>query len=364
MLNRMRPNVVLTSRARLMVRVFTVLLAIGRQSHIDQRVAVDDAQRVGKVGFFQRSERHAFAFAARLRHGGVVATHDDILRRAHQRLAIGRAENVVRRKHQRVRFDLGFNRQRQVNRHLVTIEVRVETFARQRVQVNRVTFNENRLKRHDSHAVKRWGSVQHHRMIGDDRFENIPNFFIFAFEHLLRALDGIGVAEFFELANDERLVKFQRDLLGQTTVVKLQSRPDHDHTACGIIDTFTKQVFAETTLLTFDHVRQRFERTVAATKNRSLATVVVEQRVDRLLQHPLLVANDDLRSVEIDQFSQAVVTVDNAAVEIVEIARRKVARVQQDERVASPAGSRGSRREPSTRACCHCRESLRRFSSD
>jgi hypothetical protein len=37
-------------------------------------------------------------------------------------------------------------------------------------------------------------------------------------------------------------------------------------------------------------------------EHRALAAVVVEQRVDRLLQHPLLVADDDFGRVEVDSF--------------------------------------------------------------
>ena len=62
------------------------------------------------------------------------------------------------------------------------------------------------------------------------------------------------------------------------------------------------------------------------------ATAVVEEGVDRLLEHAALVADDDLRRVELEQALQAVVAVDDAAVEIVEIAGREAAAVERDER--------------------------------
>jgi hypothetical protein len=49
------------------------------------------------------------------------------------------------------------------------------------------------------------------------------------------------------------------------------------------------------------------------------AAAVVEQRVDGLLQHALLVADDDLGRVELLQPLEAVVAVDDAAVEVVEV---------------------------------------------
>ena len=55
---------------------------------------------------------------------------------------------------------------------------------------------------------------------------------------------------------------------------------------------------------------------------------VVEQRVDRLLQHPLLVVDDDLRCAEVEQPLEPVVQVDHAAVEVVEVARGEPAAVE------------------------------------
>jgi hypothetical protein len=67
-------------------------------------------------------------------------------------------------------------------------------------------------------------------------------------------------------------------------------------------------------LLPFEHVRERLERTVAGTRNRATTTTVVEQSVDGLLEHPLLVIDDDLRSTEVQQALQTVVPVDHSAV--------------------------------------------------
>src|ERR671923_300543 len=59
---------------------------------------------------------------------------------------------------------------------------------------------------------------------------------------------------------------------------------------------------------------------------------VVEERVDGLLQHPLLVVDDDLGRAEVEQPLEAVVPVDHPAVEVVEVARREAAAVELDHR--------------------------------
>ena len=58
------------------------------------------------------------------------------------------------------------------------------------------------------------------------------------------------------------------------------------------------------------------------------ATAVVEQRVDGLLEHPLLVVDDDLRRAEVQQSLEAVVAVDDAAVQVVEVGGREAATVE------------------------------------
>ena len=301
----------------------TRLLAF-RQAHFNLGVHVNDALRVRQVGFVQRREHHAFTRTIWHHQRDEVTTHHRILRRTHDRAAIGRCENIVRRHHQRVSFDLGFDRKRQVNRHLVTVKVSIESFADQWMQVDRIALDQYRLERLDTHSVKRRSTIQQDRVILDHFLQDIPNLFVLALQHLLGALDRIGVALLFQLANDEWLEQFQSNLLRQTTLVQFQSRTHHDDRTSGIIDTLTKQVFTETTLLTLNHIGQRLQRSVTGPEHWSFATIVVEQSVDRLLQHSLLVANDDFRSVQIDQFSQTVVAVNDTTIEIIQITRRKV----------------------------------------
>src|SRR5688500_7681198 len=77
---------------------------------------------------------------------------------------------------------------------------------------------------------------------------------------------------------------------------------------------------------------ERLERTLVGTGDGLAATAVVEERVDGFLEHPPLVADDDLGSVELDQALQPVIAVDDAAVEVVEVRCREAAAVEGDER--------------------------------
>ncbi len=107
---------------------------------------------------------------------------------------------------------------------------------------------------------------------------------------------------------------------------------DHDHRAARIVDALAEQVLPEAALLALEHVGQRLQRTLVGAGDDAAAAAVVEQRVDGLLQHALFVADDDVGRAQLHQPLQAVVAVDDAAVEVVEVRRREAAAVERHQR--------------------------------
>jgi len=73
-----------------------------------------------------------------------------------------------------------------------------------------------------------------------------------------------------------------------------------------VIDSLAEQVLPDPALLALQHVGERLERALAAAANRLRAAPVVEQGVDRLLQHPLLVPEDDFRGAVLNELLQPV----------------------------------------------------------
>ena len=110
--------------------------------------------------------------------------------------------------------------------------------------------------------------------------------------------------------------------------MELELRSDHDDRTARVVDALSKKVLTETSLLSLEHVRQRLERTVTGSGDRTTASTVVEQRVDRFLQHALFVVLDDLRSHLLVESLQTVVAVDDAAVQVVEVRRRETSTVE------------------------------------
>ena len=138
-------------------------------------------------------------------------------------------------------------------------------------------------------------------MLLDDLLEDVPDHRRAGFDFLLRRLDGGGDAHGFEAREDEGLEQLERHQLRQAALVQLERRADHDDRAARVVDALAQQVLAEAAALALDHVGQRLQRALVGAGHRLAATAVVEQRVDRFLQHPLLVAHDDLRRLQLEQ---------------------------------------------------------------
>ncbi len=200
------------------------------------------------------------------------------------------------------------------------------------MQLDRLAFDQQRLERLDTETVQGRGAVQKHRVLADDVGEDVPHLRQLALDHLLGGLDGGRLAAGLQLGVDERLEQLKRHLLGQTALVQTQGWAHGDDRAAGVVDALTQQVLTETPLLALDHVGQRLQRTLVGAGDGATATTVVEQRIDGLLQHALLVAHDDVRCVEVEQTLQAVVAVDHATVQIVEIRGREAAAIQRYQR--------------------------------
>jgi hypothetical protein len=102
-----------------------------------------------------------------------------------------------------------------------------------------------------------------------------------------------------ELVVDERLEQLERHLLRQAALVQLELRADDDDRAARVVDALAEQVLAEAALLALEHVGERLQRTLVGAGDDAAAAAVVEQRVDGLLQHALLVADDDVRRAQL-----------------------------------------------------------------
>ncbi len=77
--------------------------------------------------------------------------------------------------HEDAGLGLRLDRQRQVDGHLVTVEVRVERGADERVQLDGLALDQLGLERLDAQTVQGGRTVQQHGVLADDLLEHVPH---------------------------------------------------------------------------------------------------------------------------------------------------------------------------------------------
>ena len=219
-----------------------------------------------------------------------------------------------------------------MHRHLVAVEVGVVGHADERMQLNGLALDQDRLERLDAQPVQRRRAIQQHGVLADHLVEDVPHLGPALLDHLLGALDRGRVATLFQLVVDERLEQLQGHVLRQPALVQTQFRADDDNRPARIIDPLAEQILAEPSALALQHVGQRLERALVRAGQRPAATAVVEQRVHRFLQHALFVAHDDVGCAQLHESFEPVVAVDDAAVQVVQVGRGEAAPVERHER--------------------------------
>src|SRR5215208_4475784 len=92
--------------------------------------------------------------------------------------------------------------------------------------------------------------------------ENIPDYRFFFINYLLRRFYGLYNSSFDQLSDDERLEKLRSHPFRNTAFMEFQVWSNHDYGTAGIIHPLSEQVLTEPSLLTFQHVAERFKRPV------------------------------------------------------------------------------------------------------
>ena len=122
----------------------------------------------------------------------VVDAYDHVLGRSDDRSPAGRREYVVGGQHEQPRLGLCLGRQGKVHGHLVPIEVGVERLAHQRVYLDGLALDQDRLESLYPQPVKGGRPVQQHRVLLDHLLEHIPDLGPLPLHHPLGGLDVLG----------------------------------------------------------------------------------------------------------------------------------------------------------------------------
>ena len=135
--------------------------------------------------------------------------------------------------------------------HLVSVKVGIESSTCERMQLDSFALNQLRLESLNTKTVKRRGTVEQYRMTLHHILENIPDDWLTAVNNLLSTLYCLNYAAFYQLADNEGLVKFGCHKFRQATLSHLQFWTYDNYRTGRIVDTLTKEVLTETSLFSF-----------------------------------------------------------------------------------------------------------------
>ena len=184
---------------------------------------------ISNQSLFRSVESQALTFSSFSQFGNIIQTKYHILCWHSNRRTIGRIQNVMSLEHQHLCFQNRIIAQRQVNSHLVTIEVGIERSTSQRVQLDSFTFNHVRLESLNTQTVQSRRTVQQYRMTFHYMFQDIPNHRFLAVYNLLCRFYSLHDTTFYQLTDDKRFVKFCSHQLRNTTFTHLQFRTNDDY---------------------------------------------------------------------------------------------------------------------------------------
>ena len=200
---------------------FSLFERILGSGNLDFGLPFDVSALGGHANFVRRREALAFALGVRLNGSHIVDSQNHVLGWIYDCSAVGRVKQVSGAEHQCPALHLRGLSERNVDGHLVSVKVGVEGFAGERVQSERLSFNQNRLKGLDSQAVQSRRAVEHYRVLAYDFVQNGENFRSLLLNIELGLLKVEGDAFVHQFFHDEGLEQFKRHLCGKAALPKL-----------------------------------------------------------------------------------------------------------------------------------------------
>jgi len=215
-----------------------------------------------------------------------------------------------------------------MNSHLISVKISVESGTDQRMNLQGFTLHQNRLEGLYAQTMQGGCPVEKHTVILDNLLEDIPYLGHSTFYHFLGTLDRLNIPFLCQFLDDKWFEEFQCHIFGKTALMESEIWPNDDDTPSRVVHTLAEEILTETALLPSQEIRQALERTVTISPNRPRTPTVVDKSVHRFLQHSFLVPENDIRSLDFNEFLQTVVAVDYPAVEVIEVRGCKASTIQ------------------------------------
>ena len=217
-----------------------------------------------------------------------------------------------------------------MNRHLVTVKIRIVGRTNKRMKLDGLVLNKHRLESLYAQTVKSRSSVEKHGMLLDHFVKSVPYDRNFAVEQLFRYLYRCRFAPLLKFLVDKRPEELKRHLLGYSALMKTQIRTHGNNRSARVINPFPEKVLPESALFALDYIAQTFQRPVIVTENGPSSSPVFQKRVNRLLEHPLFISDYYVGSAQFEKLFQPVIPVNYPPVEVVKVRGGKTSAIKRN----------------------------------
>ena len=138
--------------------------------------------------------------------------------------------------------------------HLVAVKVGVECGTSKRMKFKSLTLYKYRLECLYAKSVKCRRTVEHYRMTLDNSFKCVPDLRLSTFYSLSCCLYVLSMTALYKYFHYKGLEKFESHLFRKTALIHFKLRTYDDNRTSGIVNTLSKKVLTETSLLALEHV--------------------------------------------------------------------------------------------------------------
>src|SRR3989338_422428 len=145
-------------------------------THLYGGLKMNYARLISKDGVFPVRKNLAFTRGASFELSHIETAKKQVLIRNHDRHARGGLKQVLGRLHYLPGFGLGGGRQRNVHGHLVAVEVGVKRRTYQGVNLNGLTFDQDRFEGLETKSMKGGSAVKQNIMVARYLFQDIVHF--------------------------------------------------------------------------------------------------------------------------------------------------------------------------------------------
>ena len=167
----------------------------------------------------------------------------------------------------------------------------------------------------------------------------------------------------YKAAHDEWLEQLKCHLRRNTALVHPELRSYDDNGTARVVYALSEKVLPESTLLALEDIRKRLEISLAASLRRIRSLGVIKERINSFLKHPLLIADDDIRGLDLDKTVKTVVAVNNPSVKLIEIGCSESSTIKLDHRSKIWRNDRNDLENHPLRPVSRCTEVLAELDS-